>query len=440
MKLVFMLSIAWKATSLLQAQQLPMPDELRSFIQQANANYPQLKQQQLQLQAGDVRVEIAQSAKRPNVQLTGSYTYVTPVSGITPPLNGREIPLKFAPTQSVNGYVSVNQPICDFERTEALIRLASDNAQILQHNYELAQQTLAYQVAAVYYGIGFLQQGIAVQDSVIKTAGATVKVLSTRLQNGDALQYDVFSQQVRMKIAVNRKVELQNQLDRQLAALTYLTGSACRITTQPIQQLLDQSQTALEQGIDVEGQIKRAKLANKDMLLAQGRVKVAETDALVSQRSSGLMLTISSLAGIRNGYAPAVDQLRPNLAVSLNATVPIYAGNQYTLKNRVAELNVKASQYAVDEVQAQLHQRLTQLQADSRSNQARLANLDTQVLQAREALAMANVRFRNGLITTAELQSAQTSVEEAELVRLNFRYQLLLNRLELKRLLGEPLL
>ena len=63
------------------------------------------------------------------------------------------------------------------------------------------------------------------QDSVIQTAGANVQLLVTRLQNGDALQYDVLTQQVRVKTAQNRKIEIQNQLERQLANLTYLTGN-----------------------------------------------------------------------------------------------------------------------------------------------------------------------------------------------------------------------
>ena len=59
--------------------------------------------------------------------------------------------------------------------------------------------------------------------------------------------------------------------------------------------------------------------------------------------------------------------------------------------------------------------------------------------QARQALQIANARLLNGVITNVELQSAETGVEEAELGRLNFKYQLLLNQLELKRLLGENL-
>jgi outer membrane protein TolC len=43
----------------------------------------------------------------------------------------------------------------------------------------------------------------------------------------------------------------------------------------------------------------------------------------------------------------------------------------------------------------------------------------------------------NGTITNVELEGAQTGIEEALLSQLNYQFQLFMNRLELKRLIGE---
>ena len=434
--------VALLVTGLAQAQNGPVqiPDELRTLIQQANANYPVLKQQQQLLQAGEVRVDIARTAMRPNVALNGSYAYITPVPSVAFPVNGQEAVLKLAPNNSVNANVSVGQTIYDFGRTDAAIRQAADNVQVLRRTYELTQQNLGYQVATAYYGIGFLQQAIVVQDSVIKTAGANVRLLGVRLQNGDALQYDVLSQEVRVKTAVNRKIELQNQLDRQLAALTYLTGNLQPATNQAIQQFQLGGQTVSIQLFDLNGQFQAATTSNKDVQLAQDRVKAAETDILVSQRAGQPSIGFSGSAGYKNGYPLNVEELRANMIAGVNIVAPIYSGKRYKLQNRAAQLNLEASRYAVENANAQLRQTIAQLNADIRSNQTRLTNLETQVLQSRKALDIANTRLRNGVITNVELQSAETGVEEAELGRLNFQYQLLLNQLELKRLLGESLL
>lgn len=439
LKTITLISLAATGVAQAQNQSIQIPDELRTLVQQANTNYPTLKQQQQQLQAGEVRVDIARTSMRPNVAFNGSYAYITPVPQFAVPLNGQEVVAKLAPNNSINTNISVGQTIYDFGRTEAAVRQATDNVQILRRTYELTQQTLAYQVAAAYYGVGFLQQGIAVQDSVIKTAGANVKLLVNRLENGDALQYDVLSEQVRVKMAINRKIELQNQLERQLATLTYLTGNTQPATNQSVQQFQLGSAAAPVQLFDIDGQFQTAAAGNKDILLAQDRVKAAETDIQINQRAGLPSIGFSGSAGYKNGYPLNVEQLRANMVAGVNIVAPIYSGKRYKLQNQVAQLNLNASRYAVDNANAQLRQSIALINADIRSNQTRLANLETQVLQARKALEIANARLRNGVITNVELQSAETGVEEAELGRLNFQYQLLLNQLELKRLLGEPL-
>ncbi|MBC3788192.1 TolC family protein [Spirosoma utsteinense] len=423
-----------------QTQPTQTPDGLRSLVQQAAAYYPVLKQQQEQIRAGELRVDIAHTAMRPTVNLNGSYTYITPVPQFALSLNGEDVVAKLAPNNSLNGNVSVGQTIYDFGRTEAAVRQAADNVQVLRRSLEISQQNLAYQVATVYYGIGFLQRGLSVQDSVIKTASANVRLLTTRLQNGDALEYDVLTQAVRVKTAQNRRIEIQNQLERQLATLTFLTGNPSPDISQAVDQFSQRATgNAVTQPYNLDGDLAPVLAGNKEVQLAQDRVRAAETDILVNDKAGRPNIGFSGNAGYKNGYPLNVDQLRANMAAGVGIVVPLYAGKRYQLQNQVAQMNLNASRYAVETANAQLRQSIAQLNADIRSNQTRLTNLETQVLQARKALQIANARLRNGVITNVELQSAETGVEEAELGRLNFQYQLLLNQLELKRLQGEGL-
>lgn len=423
------------AATVSRAQQpATLPDELRTLIQQANANFPQLKQQQEQIKAGDIRTDIVRTALKPSVSGNASYLYVDPVSKATIPINGRDAVVQFQPNHNLNANVAAGQTIYDWGRTGAAIRQAQDNVQLLKRSLDITQQNLGYQVAAAYYGVGFLQKSITVQDSVIKTAGANVKILADRLKNGDALLFDVLTQEVRVKTAVNAKIDQQNQLDRQLALLTYLTGNGNPITG-PIAVQFD---TAV-QPFTVDAQLQTALTGNRDVLLAQDRVRSAETEIQINNLLSRPSLTANASAGFKNGYLPNINSPRANLTAGVSLSVPIYSGNRYKLQNQAAQLNLNASRYAVETANAQLRQSLAQLDADIRSNQARLQNLETQVAQSRKALEIANVRLRNGVITPVELESAETGVEQAELGRLNFQYQLLLNQLELKRLLGESL-
>jgi outer membrane protein len=412
-----------------------IPEELRGLINQANTNFPRLKEQQQQLRVGEVHVDIARSAYQPNITGNGTYQYVTPVAKATLPINGSDRVIQFQPNHNMNANIGIGQTIYDFGRTDASILQATDQVQLLRRNLELTRQTLGYQVAAAYYGIGFLQKSIVVQDSVIKVAQGNIQIFANRLQNGEALQYDLLTQQVRLKTAQNRKIDLQNNLERQRALLTYLTGDPNPAISPAAAQF-----EAQVQPFTLEGSLQTAQSNNKEVQLAQDRVRVAQTDILANERSGRPNLSFSGSAGFKNGYLPEIGNMRFNIAAGVNLTVPIYSGKRYSLQNQAARLNLDASRYAVENANAQLRQNLEQLNADIRSNQQRLQNLETQVLQARKALEIAQIRLRSGVITPVELQSAETGIEEAELARLNYQYQLLLNYLEYKRLLGENLL
>lgn len=435
MKHVFSVILTLLTATLSLAQPTQLPDELRSLIQQANANFPQLKQQQEQIKAGDIRADIARTALKPNVTGNAQYLYVDPVSKATIPINGQDRTLAFQPNHNVNANVSVGQSIYDWGRTGLAIRQAQDAVSVLKRGLDITRQTLSYQVAAAYYGVGFLQKSISVQDSVIKTAGANVKILGDRLKNGDALLFDVLTQEVRVKTAINTKIEQQNLLERQLAVLTYLTNNSNPISG----TVASQFDTALQPFV-VDTQLQGAVAGNKDLLLAQERVRSAETDILAQDLTNRPTLGFTGSAGFKNGYLPNINTPKFNITAGVALSVPIYSGKRYSLQNQVAQLNLSASRYGVETANAQLRQSLALLNADIRSNQNRLQNLETQVLQSRKALEIANARLRNGVITNVELESAEVGVEQAELGRLNFQYQLLLNQLELRRLSGESLI
>ncbi|RYF69399.1 MAG: TolC family protein [Cytophagaceae bacterium] len=411
-----------------------LPADLSTLLQQASTNFPLLKQQDQQIQAAGIQADLARTALKPLVFVNGTYQYINPVPKATLPVDGRNVELQFQPNHNVNANVSVSQSIYDFGRTDAAVQRAGDNLRIVQRQQELTRHNLTYQVAAAYYGIGFIQRSIAVQDSVIRTAANNVTILSARLQNGDALQYDVITQQVRLKTAQNRKIDLQNQLDRQRAQLTYLTGN-----TDPVIGADAQQFSGIIQPFAIDGQLQLAQAGNKDILAAQDRVQLAQTDIRVDELSGRPSLVAVGSTGFRNGYVPDVNAPRFNVAAGVSFSAPLYAGGRYKLQQQAAKINLNASRYAVDNANAQLRQQLALLNADIAANQTRLQNLNTQVLQARQALQIAQTRLRNGVITAVELESAETGIEEALLGQLAFQYQLVLNQLELKRLMGENL-
>ena len=76
--------------------------------------------------------------------------------------------------------------------------------------------------------------------------------------------------------------------------------------------------------------------------------------------------------------------------------------------------------------------------ADLNAARTRLANADTLVSQAKEALALARSRYGNGVATNFELLDAQSDEHSAELARLQARYDCALARQAVARASGRP--
>ncbi|WP_266362519.1 TolC family protein [Tellurirhabdus rosea] len=415
-----------------QAQ--PVPDELKTLLTQAHANFPRLKEQAQQLKAGQIRVDVARSGFLPTVAATAGYQYINPVPKPTLPLNGREVTLQFMPNHNLNAQVGVSQTIYDFGRTETAIRRAQDDVQALVHSLEMTRHNLDYQVAAAYYGMAFLQKSMVVQDSVIRVVGQNLQIIANRLRNGDALEFDILTQQVRLETAKNRRIDLENGLEKQRALLAYLTGA-------PV-PTLNAATVPLETAVTLvnpESAMQAAQTGNKELQLVADRLRAAQTDVEVARKAGLPNITFQGATGYKNGYLPDINQLRFNVAAGVNLNVPIYSGKRARLQQQAASITVAANQFAFENASAQLRQTLDQLNADIRSNQQKLQNTNTQVLQARKALEIARTRLKNGVITNVELESAETGIEEAGLAQLSFQYQLLLNQLEVKRLLGDNL-
>nr|WP_293845351.1 TolC family protein [uncultured Arsenicibacter sp.] len=412
-----------------------LPDDLRTLMQQANTNFPRLKEQEQQVKAGEIRRDIVRTTLLPTIQGNGSYQYINPVPQATFPINGQDVALKFVPHHNVNANIGINVPIYDWGRTKEAIRKAQDDILLARHNVELTQHNLGFQVAAAYYGIGFLQKSLAVQDSVIQTASANIQTIVNRLRNGDALEFDVLTQKVRLETAKNRKVDIQNQLDRQLALLTYLTGNPSPAIGPDAMQF----STVTGPLSVADAQYQAALSGNKELVIAQDRVRQAESEIRASELNGRPTLGFGGNVGFKNGYIPDVNTPKFNQAAGVSLVVPIYSGKRNALQTEAARVSLTASKYAVENANAQLRQSLAQLNADMKAYQARLQNLETQLLQAGKALDIARARLKNGVITAVELESAETGVEEARLTQLSVQYQILLSQLELKRLLGESL-
>lgn len=408
------------------------PDELDNLVQASFSNFPKLKEAERLIQSGEMRVDIAKTALLPFVNGNVSYTYLTPVAQATLPTADGPRNLQFLPHNNYNFNVSAGYALYDFGKTDLSIRQARENVLTQRHTLELTKQNLAYQIAQLYYGIGFLQKSIQVQDDVIATSAKLIQQTAVRFQNGDALEFDIVSQKVRLETAKTRKIDFENQVEKQKIMLSYLTG----ILREDLMIAEFNAPETTATPTPIGGLMTQAEGQNKDLLLAQDRIRSSDTEIEIARKAHLPTLLLNASAGLKNGYVPDISLLRPNTAAGIAVTIPLYAGKRYDLQRKAAEISRQASDFNLEAVSANLRKDMETVLADRRSNEARLQSLQAQLTQADRALAIAENRLANGTITAVELESAQTGIEEARLGQVNLQYQIFMNGLEIQRLGG----
>ncbi|MBI1769895.1 MAG: TolC family protein [Bacteroidetes bacterium] len=396
--------------------------ELKSLINKSFNYFPRIQELQKASEVSAIRVQQAWSNYQPVLSGVGSFNYVNPISQAN--FGAGEI--KFQPNNNYNFNLAVTQPIWDFGKTNAQIAKAKTDLLSANTNIEQAKAQVAAQVASVYYSMIYLKKAVAVEDSILSFLTENKKIIESRIKRGDALQIDLTNIQSNIDLEENRKVDFVNSLQKQKALMEYTSGSSVEPT------ITDFDFPKFTEGLAED----YAKQNNFDLRLATQRTLGSEMDLKYAQNSRFPLLTFVGGTGYRNGYQPNINPLIFNYALGVNLSVPIYSQGKTSQNIRIAQSNLQANQLASKTAENNLRRDLAQVQADLSSNEERIKNSGGQVNYAREALTLAQSRYKQGVATHLDLLNASSNLERILLNQIQFQYQLCVARIEQARLLG----
>lgn len=421
-KIVSMLFLA--AAALSAQAQVTANDELKGLISQSFGYFPRVRETQNTVVTAQEKLTLTELNKFPEVKADASYAYVRPK--IELPLNGETF--QFAPVHNLGGDINATYPLFDFGRLQASIERSKDDLQLARHNVEYVKSQLANQVSNVYYNIVYLQKAIAIQDSVLNYLSGSKRIVESQLRNGTALRIDQLNIQASIDNEENRKVDLTNNLQKQLNLLEYTTGVRKGAADKAFD--FDINMT------DVNSALAAAETNNYDFAIARDRVKQAQSDLAISRLADKPTVGLKGAAGIKNGYVPYIADMRFNYMAGVSLSVPIYNGGKSKQQQKLQQNIVRQNELAVQTLSNTYKKDIAQALTDVASNLARINNTAGQIEQARAARDLATNRFKSGTGTYLEITNASTNMQRALLTRLQYEYQLTLAKLELARLMG----
>ena len=158
-----------------------------------------------------------------------------------------------------------------------------------------------------------------------------------------------------MDIETNRKVDLQNSLQKQFILLAYTTGdTTTRGTNFEIEIPIRMATAALAEAGN-----------NPDFLLAKDRIKLSENDLSVTK----LIINLRSMCfTCAKDYVPNVNDPTFNYNAGISLHVPIYNGGRTKQQIKIAETDMKQSQLAFETMNNSFIKDISQALTDIQSN------------------------------------------------------------------------
>ena len=157
-----------------------------------------------------------------------------------------------------------------------------------------------------------------------------------------------------------------------------------------------------------------------------------------AERTNRPSLSAEATGGLHNGTLPSLYDNKGYIVAGLSVSVPILDGRRADDEQTEARASLRGAQARIQVEARVITTEVQNSLEDLAAAQARLGSADTLVAQAEEALALAQTRYTNGVITNFELLDAQSAARAAELTRLQARYDCTLARQAIARAAGQP--
>ena len=365
--------------------------ELRSLIDEALAGSPDLAIATERVRQAEARVQVAGATLFPSLDL-GFATR------------------KDRERESSSTSLSASYELDLFGRNAAGVRGAEQSMRASAFDREAARLTLLAGVATAYFEVLSLRGRLAVSRDNLAIAERVLGVVEVRARNGAVSPLDVARQQAAVLSQRAALLTLEQQERETVAALAVLVGRLPEGFEVQAAALADLAVPAASAGLPAQLLVRRP-----DMAAAEAQLAAANADLAAARAALLPSIQLTGSAGVASGALLAVLS-GPSTGLALAASVlqPIFAGGRLKGGVRLAESREREL--------AQTYRRaMLSAFADVESALAagsRLAQREALQLQvesrAREALRLAEVRYREGADDLLSVLEAQRTLFDAQ--------------------------
>ena len=323
-------------------------------------------------------------------------------------------------TISLNNTLQLSYDLDIFGRRNANIRAAREQLRFRELDLERQAEQLRFDTAEAYYNLQNSDGQVAIRQASVRNAQQSLRDAEALERAGVGTRFAVLQAQSNLaneqqQLSVARRD--QRVAQRRLAELLNISQSANLTAADPVEQA-GSWRLSLEESI-VQAFKNRPELEQQ---LVQRNISQEQRRSI---RAGGLPQV--NVTGSYNFLGQTSDNPDPfsargwasGYALQANLTWNIFDGGatRARVKQRDADISIAESRF--DQLRNQVRREVEQAYFGLESSFANIETSEAGVLQSREALRLARLRFQAGVGTQTDVIQAETDLTRAERNRLS---------------------
>lgn len=376
---------------------------LDQAISIAVAHAPGLEQARYNVDYQRSAVDVAKSAARPSVSVSGSSTRQT----------GQQMLPGVGADTTTSLSAGISQLIFDGGQTRARIASARATQDATAATYRRTAQQLAYNVAIAYYNVLAAERAVAADLELVRQDVVSESLVRAQIAAGTAAGADISASQYTTAQARTALVREQGTAQKALVTLADTLGLDADTAIFPYDDSEDLQRSSASVIIPSYADALATATVNRpDLRSADLSVVAAQQSLRQMKRARSPSVSASTSEGLTS-YTTTGGAYRSSASLGVTVSLPIYDRGLYQANigeaHATAARVVSVRRETAMTVQVDVRNALTGVV----SAQATLDQARAEYASAYRGLLQTQGQYRVGLTTIASLVQAQTSLAQA---------------------------
>ncbi len=383
------------------------PITLEQAIELAKQNNNNLQVSLLQLKGDRAALRVSQASLLPTLGLNSTLSN-SRSSATTLQYNEAQAPVPAA-TTAIDTAAQLTYNLYTSGQRTAGIKAAEEQVRADELAVETQYETIRLNVATNYYNLQQADEQVRISQAAVENGEASLRDAQALELAGVGTRFDTLSAQVNLANSqqqLTSAIAQQEIARRQLATSINLTESVDISSADPVQLAGLWNQT-LEQSILLAYQNRselQQNLAQRNLYEQQRRQALASLGPQVSFVASYDVLDqFNDNQNAVGGYS-----------VGLQATLNLFDGGAAKARAAQASANKEIAEYQFSEQRNQIRFQVEQSYYTLQYNLNNVQTANVALVQAKEALRLARLRFQAGVGTETDIINSENSLTQAE--------------------------